>query len=61
MPDRIDRLDAQKPVLQRLSRALRAAQRVYPLTAAAAQAACHASDQCGPASSGYGQPKRNAL
>src|SRR5579883_114939 len=65
MQDRIDRLDAGKPGLQRLSRALRAAERVYPLTAAAAQAACSASDQCGPASSGsalsqrqWGRPHR---
>jgi len=62
MQDRIDRLDARMPGLQRLSRALRAAQRVYPLTAVAAQAACCASDQCGPASScPSGQPKRKPL
>jgi len=59
MQDRIDRLDAGKPGLQRLSRALRAAERVYPLTAVAAKAACSASDQGGPASSG--QPKRAKL
>jgi hypothetical protein len=85
MQDRIDRLDAQKPGLQRLSRGKPATRRTEvglarlrpqnvsksatadfdaPLTAVAAQAACSASDQCGPASSSdsvSGAPSRLKL
>jgi hypothetical protein len=51
MQDRIDRLPSKQPGLQRLSRGKPATRREAPLTAVAAQAFGHSSDQCGPASS----------
>src|SRR5262249_4001191 len=51
MQDRIDRLHSKQPGLQKLSRGKPATRREAPLTAVAAQAFGHPSDQCGPASS----------
>jgi len=62
MQERIDRLQSKPPGLQRLSRGKPAARREAPLTAVAAQAFGHPSDQCAPASScASGQPKRKPL
>jgi len=54
MQDRIDRLQSKQPGRQRLSRGKPAPRREAPLTAVAAQAFRHPTDQCGPASSGDG-------